>query len=464
MLQSMPASCPAHRTDAAEHGFSPEANGLDNLRSLQRAVDGGGTVVVSRPGVYRLAGTVLIGSHTTLVFANGVTVMKSLEQGEFSHVLLNQGALDGTWNEGIVVEGLTLAVNGIDVRKFLVFGLHGQVAFLRVRDLRIQRFRCLDLGKAQYGIHVCTFEDLVVDDVIIHGDKDGVHLGRGRRFRISNAVFRTHDDAIALNAHDYDVGNPELGWIEDGVVENCVDLDAERTTGFFCRILAGAWTDWFAGMVVRKSDTVVSQGRLYRVRAEPDRATYRSATAPVHERGSAVVDGITWTMVQEDVTRTAGVRDVVFRDIRLHKARTAFSIHFDNDHYSRSYYPGAPLPVQQRLAFDNVRVLHDRPCHFLSSNTPVDALLVANSWLGNSQIVFNGIDAIADYGRTAITLVGCAFTGEAEHELVVNTVPNKTVVLHTAGSLVLHPGYAARVSPGPGTITIDSDLPGLQAG
>lgn len=72
-----------------------------------------------------------------------------------------------------------------------------------------------------------------MNDAIIKGMKDGVHLGRGNGFTISNCVFQTFDDAIALNAHDYSIGNPELGWIENGVIENCHDLSAENTTGFF---------------------------------------------------------------------------------------------------------------------------------------------------------------------------------------------------------------------------------------
>ena len=167
---------------------------------------------------------------------------------------------------------------------FLVFGLHGQLALFYVKDVKIKGFRCYDLGKAQYGIHICTFEDVIVEDAIIKGDKDGVHFGRGKRFLVSNCVFETFDDAIALNGHDYDVGNPELGWIENGTIENCHDLTAEKTTGFFCRILAGAWVDWQKGMVVQKSDTVVSCGRLYRVKAAPDGKQYISETQPTHEQ------------------------------------------------------------------------------------------------------------------------------------------------------------------------------------
>ena len=85
------------------------------------------------------------------------------------------------------------------------------------------------------------------------------------------------------------------------------------------------------------------------------------------------LDGIHWGVVQNDVTYTAGVRNVVFRDIFLHKPRTAFSIHFDNGKFSRSYYPGgARSRVQERIVFDNVRVLHEakNAIAALSSTSP----------------------------------------------------------------------------------------------
>ena len=450
-------------TDAAAFGFSPVASGLENTRALQRAVDQGGTVVVSRPGTYAVAGTVYLGSHTSLIFGNNVFLKKVVEDGPFSHVLLNKGALTKTYDEHIVVAGLQIIVNGVDVRTFKdVYGLHGQLAFFYVRDLRIERFRCLDIGKAQYGIHVCTFEDVVIDDVIVKGDKDGVHLGRGKRFTIRNGVFATFDDAVALNAHDYDVGNPELGWIEDGVVENCHDRnDEKQRVGFFCRILAGAWVDWRPGMEVQKSDTVVANGRLYRVFAKADGTVYKSTTQPAHESGKVTLDGIDWVMVQTDVTYTAGVRNVVFRDIFLEKPRIGFSIHFDNDSYSRSYYPGAQVPRQEQLVLDNIRVLYNEKTDFLSIGTPVDVVTIVNSSFRDSRIHFHGNRAMPDYGMTKLNLVGCVFSHAGVQELVVNAVRNKVVKLKTTASVELAETFSARVIPGDGTISVDSDLTGL---
>ena len=448
-------------TDAANFGFSTDAGGIENARALQRAVDGCGTIVVSRPGTYKIADTVYLAGHTSLIFGNNVFLKKVDEQGAFTHVLLNRGALTKTYDHNIVVEGLSVIVNGIDCRNFKVYGLHGQLAFFYVKDLRIQRFRCLDLGKVQYGIHVCTFEDIIIDDVIIKGDKDGVHLGRGKRFVIRNGTFQTFDDAVALNAHDYDVGNPELGWIENGIVEKCFDLAAEKSVGFFCRILAGAWIDWRPGMDVQKSDSVVSHGRIYRVQAKPDGTVYRSITQPTHTSGSQVLDGITWGVVQNDATYTAGVRNVVFRDICLEKSRIGFSIHFDADRYSRSYYPGAIVPQQEQLVFDNIRVLHDQPCELLSIGTPVDVVTISHSSFRNSRIDFPDTRAMSDYLKTHINILGCVFNHKGAMDLVTNHV-TKEIVLKTASNIERHDDFRANVVPGPGRIVVESDLTGLK--
>ena len=448
--------------DAAAYGFAPEASGVVNRQALQRAVDQGGTVLVNRPGTYAMAGTVYLGSHTTLSFANGVRLQKVDEQGPFSHVLLNKGALTKTWDSGIAVIGLTIIVNGMDHCTHEVFGLRGQLAFFYVHDLRIERFRCLDLGRQQYCIHVCTFTDLIIDDVIIHGGKDGVHLGRGKRFRISNGVFNTLDDAIALNAHDYDTGNPELGWIEDGLVEKCHDLKPEVSLGFFARLLAGGWIDWQPGMMVQKSDSVVSQGRLYRVRAQPDGKLLRSLTQPQHSSGAQVLDGITWVMVQAEAVYIAGVRRVTFRDIFLENPRIGFSIHCDNDWYSRSYYPGAVVPRQEQLIFEHIRVIHSQRQPFLSIGTPVDSCAINDSTLRDTPICFVGNGAMPEYFPTRMTLSGCTFTTAGVQDLVLNEVAGKTISLRTAMSTTLADDFTARVMAGPGQITVVSDLPGLE--
>ncbi|MEP0366851.1 MAG: hypothetical protein ABJN36_11470 [Cyclobacteriaceae bacterium] len=457
-------------TNAADFGFSPKATGVENVKALQKALDQGGNIIVSQPGTYKVASTSYIGSNTSIEFGKGVILQKVDEEGAFSHVLLNKGALTRTWDEHISVKGLHISVNGVVKRYNEVFGLRGQLAFFYVKDLRIEGFRCYDIEGVQFSVHVCTFEDLLIDDTILVGDKDGIHLGRGNRFRISNATFQTLDDALALNAHDYANSNPEVGWIENGVIENCNDLSLEGQpiVGYFCRILAGGWVDWKEGLELQNADAVVSNGRIYRVdglgdNGKPIKGTWTTKTRPTHEEGTVVLDGIKWVMMQDDVQYTAGVRNVVYRDIFLEKPRSSFSIHFDNSSWSRSYYPGADIPQQEQLLFDNVKVLHDGDLPFVKVNTPVDVFTITNCSLRNSGILFHGKKGyVPDYGKTFVNFYGNTLNKQGEMNFLENRVPDKEIILRTANNIEISDDFKAVIDKGEGKFIIESDLTGLK--
>lgn len=429
-------------TDVNSLGLSPENAAHVNRRILQSALDRGGNIVISEPGIYNIDGTLLISSNTTLDCANGVYLrkMQSEEQelaNGFTYVLINRGAFTKKWDEHIIVKNLSIIVNNVKTvernknlqvaDRYIVPGLRGQLAFFYVRDLVVDGIRIGDLEPSNFGIHICTFEDIKVTNCIIIGKKDGVHLGRGHRFLISNCVFDTFDDAVALNAHDYDSSNPELGSIEDGVIEKCYDVNPEKAVGFFCRILAGAWVDWYEGMEVQKSDTVVSEGRLYRVFARPDGQKFISRTRPTHEYGRVTLDGIDWQMVQTDPTYEAAVRNVTFRDIFLYKPRCAFSVHFDHDVWSRSFYPGAKNPLQEQIVFDNVRVLHDGKVPFISAVTPIDSMIITNCSLRDNDIAFYNPANLENIGDTKLAISNCLTkTGDIRSHLH-NNVEGKTI-------------------------------------
>lgn len=455
-------SMTAVASDAFDFGFSPEASAEANRAALQKAFDAGGTVRVTRSGDYAIGGTVFIGDNTSLVCDNGVRFVKTkINNKGFSHVILNKGALTKTWNQNIEITGLHIVVNGVDGWATPVYGLRGQLAFFYAKDVRINRFRCLDVGRNQYCIHACTFEDLIVDDVRISGKKDGVHLGRGKRFTIRNGVFSTGDDPVALNAHDYVSGNPELGWIEGGVVENCYDLyDPQTKAGYFCRILAGAWCDWREGMEVRQGDAVVSEGRVYRVKMPSDGKVYVSKTRPTHKVGEAELDGINWLMMQEGAIYNCGVRNVVFRDCYLYQPRTSFSVHYDDDNFSRSHYPGAKPPRQEGLVFENINVLHNRNVPFIGVATPLDSISVSNCSLRNlgTGFSFTAPKSLtgAEVGRTQIQISNCRFYQEKNWMLVWNGVKDKEIEVKASGNMWYHPAFKANAwSSGPLSVTSD---------
>lgn len=406
-LLSLSVSCAFAQTevtkDAADYGFLPGNTAEANHDALQAALAGGGRIVVSRPGVYDLTNTVVIDSDTHLQFLDGVVINKCLNSHGTApaYVLINRGAFTRTYDHDITVEGLNLKMNRIDqgYDTTRILGLQGSLSFFYVRNLRVSDFTTLDIGSATFALQVCTFENIVLENIHIEGDKDGIHLGRGRGFVLRNCRMRTFDDPIALNAHDYIISNPELGWLEDGIVEDCTDMSASSTTGFFCRLLAGGWREWHEGMQLQNSDAVISNGRIYRVNGQADGVKYISQYRPVHAEGIMDYgDGINWAMTQEhDVVDNCGVRNVTFNGITLSKERnTAFCIMFDNNEWSRGYYPNSPVPSQGKFVFNGI-VQDAKIANLISCGTPVDTIIISNSTLCGARIIFRqqNIEGIA---------------------------------------------------------------------
>lgn len=164
-------------------------------------------------------------------------------------------------------------------------------------------------------------------------------------------------------------------------------------------------------MEVQNSDTVSYGGRLYRVIMPADGRIFKSVTPPTHESGIEEYDGIRWVMVQDDVVYGSGCRNIHFKDIFLQKKRpTAFSLHFDKDNYSRSYYPGAESPVQENIIFENIYFQNDIPV-FISAVTPIDNIKVINSVVGDSEILLKNIETDGiEYKKTNVLFSGTTFT------------------------------------------------------
>ena len=392
---------------ADKFGFLPENDAPTNSEALQRCLDGGGKIRVRKEGTYAVSKTLMLDSDTDLSFGEGVVLSKSVGPDSLAarFVFVNRGAYTREFDENIRISGLHIRCNGLESGSGYkldlpeIVGLRGHMSFFYVKNLNIDHFTLLDLPRNNFAIQICTFENATVENVHVEGMKDAVHFGPGRGFVVRHGIFKTFDDPIALNAHDYTTGNPEMGWIEDGLIEDCVDLDDPEngTTGFFARILAGGWRDWEEGMEIQSSgDAVVSEGRIYRSHGPRVKVNHTSSYRPCHDEGTVTYpDGITWTMSQDkNVCHSCGVRNVVFRDIRLAKKRSiALSLHFDHDQYSRSYYPYAEIPVQGNIVFERVSVENEIPV-LIQSRTPVDSIILRDSQIGSSEIrLLNAIDA-----------------------------------------------------------------------
>jgi len=216
---------------AKDYGFLSENDGTENAIALQKAVNNGGDIYIDQPGIYCLQDTIYIGDDTTIIFCAGSYIKRIKDDSETGYAFINKGAYTQTYNKNIKIIGLHLLCNSVVCNeptpesKKNIPGIAAHVAFFHIKNLEISDFETLDLPAENFAIQVCTFENILIENIKIEGLKDGIHLGRGSKFVIRHGIFKTFDDPIALNAHDYATSNPQLGWIEDGLIEDCYDID-----------------------------------------------------------------------------------------------------------------------------------------------------------------------------------------------------------------------------------------------
>lgn len=418
--------------NAKEYGFLPENSGEINSEALQSAVDRGGIIEITCPGRYKLSEQIKIGDDTRLIFSDGVIIEREASlTGINGNAFINKGAVNCEYNRNIEIVGLHLECNGIESDDFginsRIAGLRAQVAMIYVENLKIINFQCHGLLEKDYAVQISAFKNIYLDGLYITGKKDGVHLGWGDGFVIRNSKFCTFDDPIALNAFDYATSNTHVGWIENGIIENCVDLDDDTTTGFFCRILGGAWIRWQKGMQVQHSDTVFINGHTYRVLMNPkDGKLYTSETAPCHERGIREYDGINWVCVRDTEEVDCGCRNIIIRNCRLQKKRSiGIAISLNYDTYARSWYPGCVCVPQGNITLENITVENDVDI-LLHSNYPTENITLKNIDFKNSKLCFDAnknTDII--YPEVKIIAENVVFKGDtlsfsAEHSVNIN--------------------------------------------
>ena len=417
----------------------------ENTRILQQSLDHGGTVRIDQPGTYDFEGCLTIGDNTALECGAGVFLRRVGEvTGPLPPFIANKGIYDDTVNHNIRLEGIHLIVNGVDHVQMPLFpGLRGHLGFIGVRQLVIRDFECHDLEKSSYGIHVCNFEDILIENVFIEGLKDGIHLGQGSKFTIRHAKFRTFDDPIALNAYDYCTSNARFGWLEDGLIEDCYDLNDKDTTGFFCRLLAGSWCDWYDGMPYQNSTLTVYQGKLYAASVRPiakrDKPLLSHTPPPQQPMDLINYQGVGWRLVQEhDGKYDAGCRRITFRDIFLQKTRkVAFAFELSNGPWAVSVPDGLPIPVQEDFVFDGI-YSGSGVGHLLELDAPCKNIRISNSTIDGDAILNRVLPGReTDYFQTDITITGSAFKRNAD---LLRGTPTKHISINLNACNVIENG------------------------
>jgi hypothetical protein len=130
--------------------------------------------------------------------------------------------------------------------------------------------------------------------------------------------------------------------------------------------------------------------------------------------------------------------------------------------WAHSYYPGAPLPVQGPLSFENITMFSENNKPLVSISTPLNLLYIRNSILKNNWIEFGHAADYDAYPKTHVSFSNCTFTSPGNYSLIKNYSKGKEVHVKTFGSVITGEAFSANVEEGKGKVYVESDLPGLK--
>lgn len=400
---------------AENYGVSPTNTAEENSTAMQKLLNNCGTIMLLKPGTYKFGKILKVKSNTRLLFGSGVFIDLSETVNGF---MVNESAYSNiNIDANIYIDGLSIKVNGSNLGGAGIVGMNGLLNFFKVQNLVLENIKCADIPNDVFFVHLCKFYNVMIDNITARGQKDAIHVNCGNFLTIRHGIFKTYDDPIALNAHDYPRCVPYYGLIENVLIEDCIDEADTSTTGFFCRMLGGAWADWKSGNNYRHSDTIVTENGIYRMIGSGT-TEFTSTVEPTHTSGEVTEsDGITWRFIQphSDTIYSVGCINITFRNILLKKNReNVFAFHYDNDSFSRSYYPNAVPFVQTNIVFDNITCIGDIT-NFIYAITPVDNIKLMNSTLyGKTFLLLNTLDISSIYMGTNIFMVGNYYTDKTE--------------------------------------------------
>lgn len=435
-------------------GFSPSADAGANVAALQKALDGGGVVTINTPGVYDLNDTIFLDSNTRLICAPGVVFRKV---APYCNVLINRGALTKTYNENITIDGLELSVNGHEAEPSLVYGLRGQLGFFYVKNLTLRNFTCTDGQPHQFLVYIVTWSQLLVENVRLAGDKDGIKLANGHDATLRNLDLCTYDDGLSLCGTDYPSIVLEVGDVYNVHCSNIRDHQYKNIFGRTCLIYTGSWADYQDGNEYGCGDFCLHDGKLYQVVADGGFVA-RAAAAPTHTDGIAAgADNIPWRFIQLCDFHQTNVYNVTFEGCVFAKSGnvianwTVPAWHYEkHDGVHRPFYPGTePNSGSWAFGVSNCKLAAAGPQVLVNLMGNMKDIAVTGCSFTNPRSTVINVDEESPNEELIATIAGCTFAQPAgggepfDHE----DCPILRKDMQDAGKLVaVHSGGKVTVS------------------
>ena len=188
---------------------------------------------------------------------------------------------------------------------------------------------------------------------------------------------------------------------------------------------SGMWVDWYEGVRVAHSSTVVSEGYIYRVVMQPDGTYYESKDRPCHGLGAKTYpDGIQWVGIQAGEEKSCACKNITFRRIHLQKKRVnAIACEWFVGKWARSYMKGGVAEPHSNIVLEDIYIENEVTRLFFS-NAPLADLTLRGTDLSKTALLLCGYQRYEgeefvglDYPTCELRLEGCP---GAEAALAVN--------------------------------------------
>ena len=402
----------------ADFGFSPSAEASMNVAALQTALNGGGVISIDLPGVYDLNDTVFLDSNTKLICAPGVIFRKV---APYCNVFLNRGALTKEYNDNISIDGLELSVNGQEAKPTLVRGQRAQLGFFYVRNLKIRNFTCSDGESFQFLIYIVTWKNILIENVRLAGEKDGIKLNNGHEAIIRNLDLTTYDDGLSLCGTDYDSVTLEVGDVYNVYCSNITDhqyqLKGKDIFGRTCLIYTGSWADYKKGNKYGNSDFCLNDGKLYQHVLEPGNPIAVSSEAPLHNEGTVTGrDGIPWRFIQPCDFYQTNVYNVSFDSCIFEKGGNIIanwicpSNMYEETPIHRTSYPGTEGNSDSwGISITNCKIVGTPPQILLNLMGNMQNVAISGCYFNNPRSTMINVDHYSSNKELIATINACTF-------------------------------------------------------
>jgi hypothetical protein len=308
----------------------------------------------------------------------------------------------------------------------------------------------------QFLIYIGTWSHLLIENVKLAGEKDGIKLCNGHEAVIRNLDLNTYDDGLSLCGTDFSTIVMEVGDVYNVLCSNITDHQHNNIFGRTCLIYTGSWADYKVGNEYGCSDFCINAGNLYQVFSETGFIA-TSSKAPTHTSGTVTdADGIPWRFIQPCDFHETHVYNVTFENCIFEKSGNIIANwigpnwHFEKyGAIHRSSYPGTERNTSVwGVSITNCKIVGKNPQVLVNVMGNLKDVMISGCYFNNPRSTVINVDQDSVVDELVASISGCTFVDmscpseamQASNEASLPNYQNCSILLrdiHEAGKFAV---------------------------